>query len=111
MATVRALKPCYCGDPCALREEGDVFQYQGPKASYLELIEGEWQSTAARPQLDHDRDGREGGSAPTSVAADESGQSAGGDVVSAASSPAPEPAKPAAPKPARRGRPPARRKG
>lgn len=64
MARVRALKPCYCGVPMALREAGDEFEYVGPRASYLELLEGEFVSTAKRPQLDHDRDGREGGAAP-----------------------------------------------
>lgn len=63
MATVRALKPCYCGTPTALREPGDEFEYVGPKASYLELLGGEFVSTAGRPQLDHDKDGKEGGAA------------------------------------------------
>lgn len=102
MATVRALKPCYCGDPCAYRDEDSPpFSYHGPKASYLELVEGEWSSTAARPQLDHDRDGREGGAVPAASAP---------APAATEQAPAPVPA-PAAPTPARRGRPPARRKG
>lgn len=63
MAWVRALKRCFAGNPVtALREVGDEFEYAGPRAAYLELLSGEWTSTAARPQLDHDRDGKEGGS-------------------------------------------------
>lgn len=60
MATVLALKACYCGTPTALREPGDQFEYVGPKASYLELIEGEWNvlplpaADAADPLADAD---------------------------------------------------------
>lgn len=61
MATVRAKKQCFIGH---LREVGEVFDYEGPAASWLELIDGEFVSTAKRPQLDHDKDGTEGGAAP-----------------------------------------------
>lgn len=62
MATVRALRECYCGTPAAFRTaDSEPFQYIGPKASYLELIEGDWVSSADLPQLDHDKDGRPGG--------------------------------------------------
>lgn len=60
MATVRALKQCFIG---SFREVGDVFEYVGPRAAHLELLDGEFVSTAARPQLDHDKDGKEGGAA------------------------------------------------
>lgn len=55
------MKQCFIG---RLREVGEVFEYEGPAGAHLELVSGEFVSMAKRPQLDHDRDGREGGMAP-----------------------------------------------
>lgn len=45
MAFVRALKPCYVG---SLRETGDEFDYAGPPASYLTLLDGEFAKFAPK---------------------------------------------------------------
>ena len=47
MAKVRALKACYCGAPTALRDaDSEPFEYHGPQASYLELLDGDWEMSA-----------------------------------------------------------------
>lgn len=47
MAKVRAIRVCFVDN--GLRQEGDVFEYNGPKNTNLEYLDGEPKVEAAAP--------------------------------------------------------------